>query len=282
MPGCREALLGTASPMMFVDALNSHVEAVLATGVEPPPEWTELYQRLHDFLSAPSSIPQRLTDAVITGTGDVAALCAMALAEATALPPAHAQVDNAVKSVVLQRLKDIYAPVALDNYRTVPTEFDSLATKFVAAANVIDPETPAEHLVHAPEKLRKAWSTAEQLGHQLSETMTALAAAAALNGIPCPRDEHLIALTVDANDLHRRRVWEAWSSTGGRCGRWAALIALGATIKAHDLDNFEPYRQPQPMTIKQIQVGRGVHRSGTILKTMRLSTRTGSLRLCES
>ena len=66
------------------------------------------------------------------------------------------------------------------------------------------------------------------------------------------------SLTVDANGLHRRRVWEAFEETGGRTGRWGALRALGARIRAADLDSYEPYRKPKPMEVKQIRHGIGV------------------------
>jgi hypothetical protein len=38
--------------------------------------------------------------------------------------------------------------------------------------------------------------------------------------------------------------------TKGRAGRWAAIIKAGATIRAADLDAFEPYRLPLPMEQK--------------------------------
>ena len=213
-------------------------------------------------ISSPSSPRSRSdsVDAVIAGIEDTASLRAQALAEASALPPAHVTVEASVKTAVLARLRDIYAPVARPNYERLAAGFDETAHKFTAAAAVIDPEESAEALVHAPEKLRKSWSAAEQLAHQLSEQSTGLAAAANLCGIPTAAQEALIALTVDAAGLHRRRVWEAWNTTGTRTKRWGALVALGARIRAADLDGFEPYRQPMPMETKQILVARGAVR----------------------
>ena len=116
-------------PFYAPDPLDAHLQAVAAVAdaevsAALPQEWVDLRARLEHFLVAPSPILQRLADAVIDGTGDVASLRAAALAEA---------------------------------------------------------------LIHAPEKLRKSWSAAEQLAHQLSEQITALAAAAALCGIPTGR-----------------------------------------------------------------------------------------------
>jgi hypothetical protein len=67
-----------------------------------------------------------------------------------------------------------------------------------------------------------------------------------------------LALTVDPSSLHRRKVWECWETTEGRCGRWSALAALGARLRAADLDGFEAYRRPKPMEVKQIRVGPGI------------------------
>lgn len=74
---------------MFFDQhpLDAHIGAVVATGIDPPPEWTQLRARLEHYLTAPSPIITRLADAVITDTEDTASLRAQALAEASALPP---------------------------------------------------------------------------------------------------------------------------------------------------------------------------------------------------
>jgi hypothetical protein len=53
----------------------------------------------------------------------------------------------------------------------------------------------------------------------------------------------------DPGELHRRRVLDAFAAEG-RCGRWSALAALGATIRAWpagQLDTFAPYRSPRPL-----------------------------------
>ena len=89
--------------------------------------------------------------------------------------------------------------------------------------------------------------------------MARLQAAAALAGTPdTEKGEVMIALTIDAAGLHRRRVWEAWRHVAGRTGRWGALLRIGATIRAHDLDGFTPYRPPRPMEVKQVPHGIGI------------------------
>jgi hypothetical protein len=86
-------------------------------------------------------------------------------------------------------------------------------------------------------------------------------AAARLAGAPTVDDESMleIALTLDTRKLHRRRVWECWSSTG-RAGRWVALHKLGAEIRAHCRpERLEPYRAPRPLKMRWVQ---GVHGGG--------------------
>ena len=85
------------------------------------------------------------------------------------------------------------------------------------------------------------------------------AAAASLAGTPgTEKGETLIALTVDTDGIHRRRVWEAWEIGTGRTTRWGALVGIGATVRAAGLDHLEPYRQPRPMEVKQVRHGIGI------------------------
>jgi hypothetical protein len=53
-------------------------------------------------------------------------------------------------------------------------------------------------------------------------------------------------------------VWEAWETTGTRAGRWASLLAAGATIRACPLEEYEPYRQPKPVALNEPTPGRYV------------------------
>ena len=201
----------------------------------------------------------RLADGVIDGSDNLDTLRALALAKAAALPPAIATVNNIVRAAVLQQLNDIYAPVSRANYDRLATEFGSVATKFTNCAAATDPETDAAEMVSAPEKVRKAWTDAEQLAHRLTTAMAKLQAAASLAGVPgAERGETLLPMVADLTGLHRRRAWECWRRTSGRTNRWGALVALGARIRAADLDRLEPYALPLPKQIKQVRVDRGV------------------------
>jgi hypothetical protein len=133
--------------------------------------------------------------------------------------------------------------------------FNAVADQFTRAAATIDPETTTmSELATAGDKQRKAWADAEVTAHQLSALVPVLRAAAQLTGLRVDTTEAEIALTVDTTGLHVRRLWECLSHEG-RTARWGPLVSLGATIRAHTLDDFEPYRQPKPMGTKEPRPG---------------------------
>ena len=252
-----------SSPFFTRDPFDDHVTAVdtlSAAGIKPPAEWTQVRGNFIDFTYVQSPTLTLLSSAVIDGADEdtLAALRVDALAEATALPVAEATVANAVRATVLTRLRDLYAPVAGENYKTLAQGFTTQAGKLAGSLKVIDPDATPEDVVNADTKIRAAWSEAQQHAAQLTATLPALRAAASLAGITANTDEVLIPLTADVTGLHRRRVWEAWNTTDGRTGRWGALIRVGATVRAADLDNLEPYRRPQPMHVRQEHNGIGV------------------------
>ena len=226
------------------DPLDSHISAVRSLGVEPPLDWTELLEYFERYTSLderPSTA--RLVRAVVDPENgdDIIALRADALAETSAMPTAHAEVTAAIRAAVLTSLREYYQPHAVANYASAADYYDGLAQKFTAAADLVDPEADAAAMVDEPEKLRRAWSSAEQLAHRLTAALAGLSAAASLAGVPIDQ-EHLIALTIDVTGCHRRKVWSAWETEGTRTGRWGALIGIGATLRAAPLDGLQPYR----------------------------------------
>ena len=65
----------------------------------------------------------------------------------------------------------------------------------------------------------------------------------------------ILPLTVDASDVHRRRIWESWDQRDGRCGHWPGILEVGAAIRAADLANLHSYRRPAPLQTKVEQHG---------------------------
>jgi len=227
------------------------VKAVTAGGVGPPQAWTELYERFTAFLSDKGDAAERLTQAVIAGDTDaIASLRPLALAEAITegQPQTAARVNNAVRSAIFEQLRTLYAQQAEATYSALADQFDTVAKKFTAAADLVDPGAEAEAILTAPAKTRNAWTEAPVLAARLDELVPALHAAATLCGTVTAKgpDALLLPLTVDVTGQHRRHIWAAVNSTG-RAGRWGTIVALGATIRAHrDPASVEPYRQPRP------------------------------------
>lgn len=247
----------------LADPTRDHLAAVdllAAAGIDPPADWAALRQRSTDDTT--ETCQDRLTRAVLDGdrTADMTALRAGALAESLATPQARAQVNNALRAAVGRRLRDLYQPHAAANYEQLADRFDAAAAEFTTAAALIDPETDAAAIVSAAAKVRAAWTDAELAALKLDALMPALAAAAQLCGISTTRPEALLALVCDPADHHRRQVWEAFNTSGGRGGRWAALTAAGISIRAHrPIATLEPYRTPQPLEERWEQTDRGMH-----------------------
>ncbi len=244
------------------DKLAQHinrVEILAAAGITPPKDWIALRDRFDTYRQQPKPALDRLVAAIVTGAKDedTVALKAHALAESCA-PQQEATVDNRVGAAVEFRLIETYAAAAAGNYAKAANQFDALAKQFTDAAAVVDPETDAAVMarVDVPDAQRRAWGDAERFSYELDVALTTLVCAAELAGLRVgrERDEHLLALAVDAGSLHRRKVWAGWETTTGRTRRWGALVKLGATIRAYrPLENLEKYRRPRPLEHRQEQ-----------------------------
>lgn len=247
--------------MLRRDPYSTHtsaVDALAAAGIAPPKEWTVVRQRF--TTSAPESMLDRYVAAVLAGDADPAARAA-ALAEVAATPQTTATVNNAVKAAVLRRLREVYAPHAETNYCAVADLFDAAAARLVSATAAVDPDADPAVVVGADGKTRQAWADAALAAAELDRLIPTVQAAAELAGVDTTRRESLFALLVDAGGLHRRRAWEAFDHKGGRTGRWGALLAAGATIRAcRPVTALVPYRQAAPIEERWERTDRGQHR----------------------
>jgi hypothetical protein len=201
------------------------------------------------------------------GDDDVPVLTALAVAESIELGQ-RATVTVAVRRAVLARLIEFYSKVAASNYAKVAKKFDGVAANFTDVAGCCDPEGDAASMVEAPDETRASWLNAAIFANKLDRVVPIVRAAASLANVPSSAhrdlgvaDACLLPLVCDPGELHRRRVWEAFA-TKGRCGRWSALTALGATIRAWpatELDSFQPYSQPRPLERRVRPAGDGFH-----------------------
>jgi hypothetical protein len=247
------------------------VGIVANAGVPAPADWTALSDRLDAFVALDTTYADTLAAAVVnpTKTTDLPMLRALAVAEQSAGPQVLATINATVIAAIEAAMAQAIAPVAADNYRKVAGQFNTAAAAFDAAAQAADPEADARDMVTADDTARQAWLAAEVSAATLNALMPPLLAAAQLTGLRIDlADERMneawwtavidpaavFGLTVDAGELHRRRVWDAFDTDSGRTGRWGALVAAGARIRAAALEDYAPYRRPRPLIHRQQQV----------------------------
>ena len=245
-------------PDSFID-YREQVAVLAAAGITIPAAWTKLDRRLTDYLTLESPALSALISSVIhpDASDDRPTMRALALAEAVAAanPAALARVNLAVIDAVHRKLTDIYEPAATGIYQKAAELFDAAARDFTSAAQIIDPETAPISVIGRPESEQAAYQAAQTHAARLTNLLPPLAVAAGFAGLPgidldTLDDGILIALAVDTADLQRRRVWGCWLTKDGdgRTGRWGALIALGATIRAlPNLKDHQPYPEPRPI-----------------------------------
>jgi hypothetical protein len=235
-----------------VDPYQDHchlVKAAASAGATPPSEWTALKERF-DALSAPAQFPikKRLTDAILDGhDADIAMLKALTFAEQ--IGATGGQAIGEIQTAVVARLKALYSEVAAANYDTIANKFDSAAKKFTELAAIADPEADAVSMIDKSNKVRKAFLDAESFGNELTKLVPALCAAMTLaSGVDVFPSDHLCVLPLicDPSGHKRADVWKAYEVSGGRCGKWAAMVAAGIKIKASPVVGFGPYRRPTP------------------------------------
>ena len=247
------------------------VGIVTAAGVPAPARWTELSDRLDSYMALDNTAADALAAAVVnpTKTTDLPLLRAIALAELNAGPQQLAQLNTAVVAQVEAGMLTAWAEVARENYNTIAGKFNGAAADFHAAAQAVDVEADAAAMVAADDTTRQAWLNAAVAAASLTALVPPLIACAQLAGVRVDAADERIAqawwqapiddaatfaLTVDAGELHRRRAWEAFDTEGGRTDRWGPLVALGARLRAADLDTFAPYRRPAPLVHRQRQL----------------------------
>jgi hypothetical protein len=157
-------------------------------------------------------------------------------------------------AAIEKRLVELYRPHAKTNYGKAAARFNDAAQAFTNAAHITDPEQAAADVITGDTEAREAWIAAEQFAAQLDAAVPILTVAAELAGAHIDNETGtLLTSCVDPTDQHRRELWEAWTAQDGRCGRWAALVALGARIRAAaDLADITPHRQPQPIEYRTV------------------------------
>ena len=256
---------GAAGDVGRISEHRTRVGRIAENGGTVPTAYRTAEQRFDAWIEASTASPMTaLAAAYADGAdeGTLATLRAAALLAETATAPQLATVRNSVAPAAYAALRAAYAPQAAKNYSKLAEQYDAAVAEFVRLAGIIDPETDAKSLVSADEETRRAWLEAEMVAGKLDALTSILADAAILAGVNVNGKPALIGLLTDPKSAHRRRVYEAWNSNG-RCGRWSALVALNVDLRAADLDEHTPYREPRPLEVQHIRGNIGV-RSVTI------------------
>lgn len=232
---------------------NADVNTIVNAGGTITEKFRTLTTRWEDFTNSEYAVQHELNDAILNGTHtpeELEHLRILAQAEAATNHVHVATVRNSAATEVLNALRTEYKTVAEANYNTIRKTFNTKATQLTTALNITDSEDNAESIVKASTKERAAWSDAPAYAYELTAMINTLHTAATLAGLTPTRgklDQTLIGLTINAEGLHRRRVWEAWETTTGRAGNWRELWKLGATIEAPALNDAKPYNEPAAM-----------------------------------
>lgn len=243
--------------MPIIESLHNlrvDIGAVLAAGGSVTAEYERIDNRWSEFMNRDNNAAARLAAAVV-GTEpaeQVNLLAGLALAEQTTAVQVAA-VNDAVATEIYPALRLEYNKVAATNYDALREAFNTTAKAFTAACNAVDPNAEAEALMDATDAQRKAWTTAAVLAPKISAQIPALITAAKLAGTIVRDSDDQLPLTTNPGEQHRRRIWEAWDSTEGRAGKWAALIKAGAVIEARPLEQFRSYRRAAEMETRYVQ-----------------------------
>jgi hypothetical protein len=243
---------------MRIGAYLTSVQAVIDAGGTVTQEYTDAVARWRAWNTpAGESASDRLAAAYRDGA-DLATLNTLrqeAIIAQSSTTVDLATVNNSVAPIAREHIMTAYKATAAANYETLRDKFNDAADRFHSKADVIDPDPGT--LVSAPARTRTAWLEADLIARELDALAAPLADAATLAGhaVKTPADH--AGLTMNAGDLHRRRVWEALNATG-RCGKWSALVNLGATLNAPDLDSLTPYREARPIETVYEHTGFGM------------------------
>lgn len=230
----------------------------IETVTELPPDVVALRGRLAAFTGRVGSpMTDRLAAAVVNGdTADTGQLWALAVAEAQTTPPVHNDLLQSIRRRVHAAIRERYADHAADVYQAIAGQFDAAAQGFTDAAAVCDPELDADAVIDGSDAKRRAWRAAEDHAAAMSRLLEPLHAAAMLAGVCGTDPDLLLVLTVDTEGLEPDALWPAWdtearecraartaashsafttadSARRSRCGRWSALHAVGARLRAH-------------------------------------------------
>lgn len=249
-------------PTLGLTTLVSDVEQIIDAGGTVPEEFHSIYaayRAANQLLIEGENTYTDLLDTVLSGSPSKVNKAARHYVVGLAMAKNY-DTRNRLAQDVRNELLRLYATVASTNYETVRQQWQKLADEFTALSSKVDTNAAAETILHSSAEARTAWEYAPAHARDLSTGANVLLLAARLAGVKPAKgkvDELLVGLTVDANGLKRRAVWAAWDDKEHRCGRWGALLAAGARLRAVPLGQAESYRRPKPIETRYVRGGLG-------------------------
>jgi hypothetical protein len=262
-----------------IDVYGMHVdsvELVVSAGGQVPAEWTRTKESYEEkYLNRSDMFTLRLVESIVDAgstSEDVSEFRAITLADAVAgtqgtaagnaYGTASAILDTEVRRSIAGKLISQYDKVSEPNLKVVAKAFDAEWKRFTELASKVDPEISPDQLIGKPMDVQTAWleiaGVAQRLDYLLNVLGEALNMASTLPRVKDSDSALGLILSSEAKGVARKRVWDAWHSTG-RCGRWPALLALGETVKAVDTaKSYTKYGQYQGVIEKHERVGYGM------------------------
>lgn len=172
---------------------------------------------------------------------DFAALRLTALVELTAGDANRGRLESGLAAYILVALRNAYTATAASNYEHVAKAYSKAAKAITDAHNTVDMDGPTEAMLGAGKAETDAYLSAPLLVSRIEGALSDLVVAAALLGLEQTNTENgRIGLSVSTGTATPRQVWSAWQTTNGRTGRWGALLATGAVLRAADPAEYEP------------------------------------------
>jgi hypothetical protein len=247
------------------------VNLLAEANIPPPQRWAEIAERWAQVSTLHRPMLDRLTTWVVDdGPGDLPALYACAVAEIggdTLISGSGADVLTHVRDAVHAELCAIYADgAATKAYSAASKRFGASVGELVAAATKVNLDANADAVVGLDGAARDAWADAPQLRAECDNALQVLVAAATVcPGFAFDDDQSSIEIPLVVKNLGElaqaqcvsRPLWVAWETTGQRCGRWQAVLTVGAKLGAAARPTIEAYRRPARMQVEYTRDHRG-------------------------
>lgn len=244
-------------PTLGLTNLVSDIKQITDAGGTVPDAFHhvyEAYRTANQLLIEGEDTYNDLRDTVLSGSPSKVNKAARHYVVGLALAKNYDARNQLARDVRAELLR-LYSTVASTNYEVIRQQWQQTAAEFVELSSKVDTNAPAETILHDSVEARTAWEYAPVHARDLDIGANILTLAARMAGVPMDKrktDELQVGLTVDATGLKRRDVWAAWDDTEHRCGRWGALLAVGARLRTVPLDQVESYRRPRPIETRYV------------------------------